>query len=49
MDFIDACLDNKKGRFWGEAGAAYLPSGSNKMKAWRQWSGSYLWTVVVGW
>ena len=35
--------------FWDETGAVYLPSGSNKAKAWRQWGGSYLWTVVVGW
>ena len=26
-----------------------MSSGSNKVKAWRHWSGSYFWTVVVGW
>ena len=46
---VDVCLENKKGRFWGEAGVAYLPNGSNKVKAWRWWCGSCLWTVVVGW
>ena len=26
------CLEKKKGRFWIEAGAGNLPSGSNKVK-----------------
>ena len=39
MGCIDICLEKKKGRFWGEADDGYLPSGSNKVKVWRCWSG----------
>ena len=46
-------LKKKKRRFWGEAGADYLLSGSNKVKVWRQWSGFLLlhccgWVVILG-
>ena len=36
MGSVDVCLE-KKGEFWGEPGAWYLPSGSNKVKVWKQW------------
>ena len=50
---IDECLEKKKGRFWGEAGADHLPSGSNKVKVWRWWSEFLLfgccgWVVILG-
>ena len=53
MDCVDVCLEKKKGRFWGEAGAGYLPSRSNKVKVCRQWSGFLLldccgWIVILG-
>ena len=37
----------------GEAGADYLPSGSNKVKVWRRWSGFLLldcsgWVLILG-
>ena len=32
----------EEGRLWGEAGAGYLPNGSNKVKVWGQWSGFLL-------
>lgn len=32
----------KKKRFWGEAGARYVPTGSNEMKVWGQWNGYLL-------
>ena len=32
MGCDDVCLEKKKGRFWGEAGANYLTSGSNEVK-----------------
>ena len=35
MGFVDVCLEKKR-RFWGEAGAGYLPSGSNEGKVWRR-------------
>ena len=43
----------KKGRFWGEADADYLSSGSNKMKVWRRWSRFLLldccgWVIILG-
>ena len=43
----------KKGRFWSEAGADYLPIGSNKVKVGRWWSGFLLldccgWVVILG-
>ena len=37
MGCVDLCLKKKKWRFWGEAGAVYLASGSNTVKLWRQW------------
>ena len=50
---VDVCLGSKKGRFLGEAVTAYLPSGSNKVKVWRGWSGFLLvgccgWVVTLG-
>ena len=41
------CLEKKKGRFWIEAGAGNLPSGSNKVKC-RDGGAGCWWTVVVG-
>ena len=42
----------KKGRFWGEAGAGYLPSGSNKVKVWRLQSELQVdccsWVAILG-
>ena len=42
----------KKGRFWSEAGAGYLPSGSNKVKVWRRWSRLLVdccgWELILG-
>ena len=38
----------KEGRFWGEAGAAYLSSGSNEVKVWGRWSG-FLLVDCCGW
>ena len=43
----------KKRRFWDEAGADYLPSGSNEVKLWRRLSGFLLldccgWVVILG-
>ena len=35
MGFVDVCLE-KKGRFWGDAGAEYLPSWSSRGEVWRQ-------------
>ena len=32
MGCADACIEKKKGRFWGEIDGGYLPSGSNKVK-----------------
>ena len=32
----------EEGRLWGEAGAGYLPNGSNEVKVWGQWSGFLL-------
>ena len=42
-----------EGRFWGEAGAAYLSSGSNEVEVWGLWSGFLLvnccgWVVFLG-
>ena len=34
-------MSKANGRFWGEAGAGYLPSGSNKVKVWG-------WVVFLG-
>ena len=34
----------KEGRFWGEAGAVYLCSGSNQVKVW----GTVQWVLVGG-
>ena len=53
MGCVDVCLEKKKGRFWSEAGADYLSSGSNKMKMWTQWSRFLLldccgWGVILG-
>ena len=52
MGCVDACLKKKKGRFLGEAGAGYLPSGSNKVKVSRWWSGLLVnccvWVLIVG-
>ena len=50
---VDVCLGSKKGKFLGEAVTAYLPSGSNKVKVWRGWSGFLLvgycgWVVTLG-
>ena len=39
MGSADACIEKKKGRFWGEINGGYLPSGSNKVKVWRRWRG----------
>ena len=49
---FDVCLEKKKGRFWSEAGAGYLPSGSNGVKEWRRWSSFLLldccsWVVIL--
>ena len=43
----------KTRRFSGEAGADYLPSGSNEVKVWRRWSGFLLldccgWVKILG-
>ena len=43
----------KEGKFWGEAGAAYLSSRSNEVKVWRRCSGFLLvdccgWLVFLG-
>ena len=35
MGCVDVCLEKKKGKSWGETGAAYLSSGSSKVKVWR--------------
>ena len=53
MGCVDVCLEKKKGRFWGEACADYLPTGSNKVKVWRLWRGFLLldccgWVVILG-
>ena len=50
---VDVCLEKKKGRFWGEAGAGYLPSGSIEVKVWRRWNRFLLvdcsgWVVILG-
>ena len=49
---VDVCLEKKKGRFWGQASAGYLPNGSKKGKVWRQWSRLLLdccsWVVILG-
>ena len=46
------CLEKKKGRFWIEAGAGNLPSGSNKVKMQRRWSGLLVdccgWVLILG-
>ena len=48
------CMPSKKERrFWCEVDAGYLPSGSNEMEVWRQWSGFLLlnccvWVVILG-
>ena len=49
---VNVCLERRGGRFWGEAGAGYLP-GSNKMNVWVEWSWFLLvdcctWVVIVG-
>ena len=39
---VNVCLERKAGgRFWGEAGSGHLP-GSNKVKAWGEWSWFFL-------
>ena len=38
MVCVDVCLERMKGRFLGEPGAGYMPSGSNNLKVWRRWS-----------
>ena len=43
----------KEERFWGEAGAVYLSSGSNEVKVCGQWNGLLLvdwwdWAVFLG-
>ena len=53
MDCVDVCLEIKKGSFWGEAGAGYLPSENNKVKVWESWRGFLLvdccgWVVIFG-
>ena len=52
MGCVDVCLKKKKWRFWGEAGAGYLASGSNKVKLWRQWSRLLVdccnWVLILG-
>ena len=52
MVCVDICLEKKKGRFWGEAGAGYLPNGSNKVKVWRWESGLLVdccsWVAILG-
>ena len=53
MSCVDLCLEKKKGRFWGEASANYLPRESNEVKVWRWWSGFLLldccgWVVILG-
>ena len=51
MGSVDVCLE-KKGKFWGEPGAWYLPSGSNKVKVWKQWTGLLVdywsWVLILG-
>ena len=42
---IDVCLEKKKGRFWGEAGADYLLSGSNEVNENVE---TVEWVLVVG-
>ena len=48
MGCVDVSLEKKKGKFWGEAGADYLASGSNEVKVWRRWSG-FLFLDCCGW
>ena len=53
MGCIGVCQEKKKGRFWCEVDAGYLPSGNNEMEVWRQWSGFLLlnccvWVVILG-
>ena len=46
---VMACVvKKKKGRFWCEASAGYLPSGSNKVKVWRWWI-KFLLVDCCGW
>ena len=45
MGCVDACLEKKKGRFWGEAGADYLLSGSNEVNENVE---TVEWVLVVG-
>ena len=52
MGCVDVCLEKKKGKSWGETGAAYLSSGSSKVKVWRQWSRLLVsccsWVLILG-
>ena len=32
-------MPGKEGRFWDEAGAGYMPSGSNEVRVWERWGG----------
>ena len=52
MGCVDVCLEKKKGRFWDEAGAGYLPSGSSRVKVCRRWSRLLVdrcsWVLILG-